>query len=211
MPTIDSSDYKLIVLGDAGVGKTSFLNRYATLQFDEARKPTVGVEVLETKYKYGSEVVSVSLYDPVGQERFRSLLNMFYRNVDICFIMFDLTNYHSFQNAYYWYNQFKTKNNSSCKDEFIILIGNKFDLEANREVTQEDIKSLLKCMTVPRYFECSVKTDPKIKQFVDSKILELVKASHSNLIVAPRRERKPNHSFVLAPKLRRRTKQNCNC
>mmetsp|Transcript_21007 Transcript_21007/g.23765 ORF Transcript_21007/g.23765 Transcript_21007/m.23765 type:complete len:210 (+) Transcript_21007:1177-1806(+) len=201
--------FRVIALGDAGVGKTSLLTRYVHSTFSERRKPTVGVDHLRKKYRYGPEMVEVKVFDPVGQDRFRSLLTAFYRDVDMCFLMFDLTNKESFRNAYYWYNEFKEKNNNTCESEFVILIGNKSDLK-ERTVSEKDIGKFLSHTDISCYYECSVKSGTASRDFIDGKIHELVKEKKAQEELCA--SIVESDTFVLSNEsILRKPRRSCDC
>ena len=134
--------FKIITLGNVGVGKTSILCKYITNIFREAQMSTVG---LDFSYKNvtlkNGQKVKLKLFDTAGQERFRSFSKTYFRNTDCILFVYAVDNYQSFENIKDWIEVF-TFNRSSKKDTLLYLIENKIDLE--RKVDQQAIHDFLK-------------------------------------------------------------------
>ncbi len=134
--------FKIITLGNAGVGKTSILCKYITNIFNKAQMPTLG---LDFSYKIVTlkkwQKVKLKLFDTAGQERFRSFSKTYFRNTDCILFVYSVDNYQSFENIKDWIEIF-TLNHNSKKDALLYLIENKIDLE--RKVDQQVINDFLK-------------------------------------------------------------------
>tara|TARA_B110000114_G_C15043461_1_gene378159 strand:+ start:287 stop:916 length:630 start_codon:yes stop_codon:yes gene_type:complete len=117
--------YKIIFVGDSGVGKTSILNTYS--KKNKISKATVGTEFTEKYIKQYN--LTLQIWDCAGQERFRALTKLYYRGAKICILVFDLTNKISLESIEnYWIPIVKKETDESIK---LILIGNKCDLTNN--------------------------------------------------------------------------------
>ncbi|KFO78378.1 Ras-related protein Rab-7L1 [Cuculus canorus] len=102
--------FKVLVVGDATVGKTSLVQRYANDSFNRHYKSTVGVDfALKVVQWSESETVRLQLWDIAGQERFTSMTRLYYREASACIIMFDVTNISTFSNSQKWKQDLDSK------------------------------------------------------------------------------------------------------
>ena len=133
--------FKIITIGNSGVGKTSILNRYISNTFREELIPTVGLDFsYKTVTLENGRKVKLKLFDTAGQEKFRNFSKAYFRNTDCILFVYSVDNYQSFENITDWIHF--TNNHISKKDTLLYLIENKKDLE--REVDQESINQFLK-------------------------------------------------------------------
>lgn len=145
---------KIIILGDSGVGKTSLMNQYVAKKFDSRYKATIGAD-FSTKDivdPQTNDTVTLQLWDTAGQERFQSLGSAFYRGADACVLVFDITSQESFAHLTSWMEEFAIQ---AGKKPYV-LIGNKSDLDARRQVTGKTAKQWAMDEGV-EYFETSAK------------------------------------------------------
>lgn len=126
--------YKILIIGDSGVGKTSILNRFSTDTFNESFISTIGVDFKIKKINVNGTDVKLQVWDTAGQERFRTITSSYYRGAHGIIIVFDVSDRESFLNVDHWIKEI----DSFCVNRNIqkILIGNKIDLE--RKVTHEE-------------------------------------------------------------------------
>ncbi|KAG7868303.1 hypothetical protein KL918_001961 [Ogataea parapolymorpha] len=125
-----SADFKLVLLGESSVGKSSILQRVQNGTFDDTKASTVGAAFVSKKVSKdnGDKMINLQIWDTAGQERFHNLTPLYYRNSNMAFIVFDMTSIDSFRKAEYWIKEletYKSDNNSSLK---LVLVGNKCDL-----------------------------------------------------------------------------------
>ena len=121
---------KIVFLGESGVGKTTIVTRYATGSVPEVSAPTVGAAFVSKETVINGKSYSLLIWDTAGQELYRGLAPMYYRNADIAIITFDITRKKTFEAVTYWLEQLRE---NSEQDVIIILCGNKCDRE-NREI-----------------------------------------------------------------------------
>ena len=134
--------FKIILLGDANVGKTTFTSLLVTDNLPTDYHSTIGVEFLSSIIELmDSTNVKLMLWDTAGQERYRALTKIYYKDVIGVFLFFDLTNRKSFLNLRYWYDQIKGEIENS--NGVIYIIGNKLDLVNERQVSNEDVLNFL--------------------------------------------------------------------
>ena len=127
--------YKLIVVGDLNVGKTSILNRFVNNSFDNEYKSTLGVDFLSKIIEYKSIPIKLELWDSAGQEKFRSLIPMYVRSSAIVLIVYEINNKKTFLSVHEW---LKFVQGHNKEEPLYVLCGNKSDLK--REVTEKEAK-----------------------------------------------------------------------
>jgi small GTP-binding protein len=156
-------DLKIILLGDAGVGKTSISGRYIDSTFKDNYQATIQVEKrMKIINEDDKTSVRLNIWDTAGQEKFRSITRQFYRDCHGAFIVFDLTKKSSFNELKNWMDELKTHGND---DTVIIILANKSDLTTEREISEEEIKN--KINNKYKYFEVSAKTGNNISLAFD--------------------------------------------
>eukprot|EP01116_Phalansterium_solitarium_P011171 TRINITY_DN26789_c0_g1_i1.p1 TRINITY_DN26789_c0_g1~~TRINITY_DN26789_c0_g1_i1.p1 ORF type:complete len:199 (-),score=51.11 TRINITY_DN26789_c0_g1_i1:343-939(-) len=132
--------FKLVVLGESGVGKTSLLVRYVEGKFSIATKSTIGSDFLSKEIEVDGKSVTLQIWDTAGQERFQGLGTSFYRGADGVLFVFDVTRRKTFEELAAWKKAFLIQIGQEGNDEFpIMIIANKVDLE-NREVSKKELQ-----------------------------------------------------------------------
>ena len=127
--------FKIVLVGDSGVGKSNILSRYTKNVFDKNIKSIVGVEFASKLFRRNDNIISVNIWDTAGQERFSSITSAYYKGAHGALIVYDITKKHTFDNIEKWYNELV----SMCsRDLVVFLIGNKCDLTDLRVVKPEE-------------------------------------------------------------------------
>ena len=147
--------FKIIVIGDSGVGKSCLTNRATTNLFEETYSATVGFEFLSFNVKMNDKVVKLQIWDTCGQELYRSLITNFYRNSSLAIIVYAINSKDSFDNIEIWLRELRTHSNPDAK---VFLIGNKIDLENERKITKEQGENYAKTNKLDLFIESSAKT-----------------------------------------------------
>ncbi|CAO1629668.1 unnamed protein product [Jaminaea pallidilutea] len=132
---------KLVLLGEAAVGKSSVVLRFVSNEFAENKQPTIGAAFLTQKCRLEDKIIKFEIWDTAGQERFHSLAPMYYRNAQASAVIYDVTKASSFEKAKSWVKELQRQANPNI---VIALVGNKIDLlSASSETTkpQEGSKS----------------------------------------------------------------------
>jgi Ras-related protein Rab-8A len=145
--------FKIIVLGDPGVGKTSLILRYTNNAFRRSYIPTLGVHVSDKIFKINDAIVQLVIWDLAGQQKFDTMRHQFYMGSDAFILVFDLTDLKSFENISNWFldiqNQLKEQENLiGC------IIGNKSDLEKQIKIKFENARELSSYLNL-NFFETS--------------------------------------------------------
>lgn len=132
----DSYDYnyKIILLGDGGVGKSSMIQKYVYDTFTIHTTATIGVVNTTKVINVDNQKILLNIWDTAGQEKYRSMLSSFFRGCRAAILVYDITNEQTFKSLDYWIGQVREMGGDLVK---FLLIGNKADLESNRRVTQK--------------------------------------------------------------------------
>ena len=147
--------FKLIVIGDSGVGKSCLTNNAVKNTFEEAYNATVGFEFFTFNVKMCEKVIKLQIWDTCGQELYRSLITNFYRNSSLAIMVYSINDKATFENIEMWLRELRTHSNPDAK---VFLIGNKVDLEKEREVTTEQGENYCKQNKIDLFMESSAKT-----------------------------------------------------
>ena len=153
-PSFDLS-FKIIIVGDSGVGKSCLSIKASRNYFEDFYSPTVGFEFLTFNVKVEDQNIKLQIWDTCGQEVYRSLISSFYRSASLAIIVYSIDNEESYINIEKWLNDIKTQSNPDVK---IFLIGNKADLEDKRQVTKESGEKFYKDHKLSFFTETSAKT-----------------------------------------------------
>ena len=147
--------FKIIVIGDSGVGKSCLTTQAVRNNFEEFYTATVGFEFLTFNMRINNNVLKLQIWDTCGQEVYKSLISNFYRNSSLALILYAINNRDSFQHAETWLNDLKSQANPNVK---VFLVGNKSDLENERVITKEEGEKFKEEKKLDRFFETSAKT-----------------------------------------------------
>ena len=168
-------EYKIILVGNSGVGKTSFFRKLSTGEFSENNIMTLGVEKISfdiniTNDKNEQKKIDVSVLDTAGQEKFRSLTVQYFKGSDGVFLLYDITERKSFENVEMWIDSLNDSIDNKEAKYVIFLIGNKKDLigvsDYEREVSEgEAINICKKCNMIWR-------GEQSIKEIEKDKLME---------------------------------------
>ena len=147
--------FKIIVIGDSGVGKSCLTTQAVRNNFEEFYQATVGFEFLTFNMRINNNVVKLQIWDTCGQEVYKSLISNFYRNSSLALILYAINNKESFQHAETWLNDLKNQSNPNVR---VFLVGNKSDLENERVITKEEGENFKKEKNLDKFIETSAKT-----------------------------------------------------
>jgi len=156
----EKTHFKVVIIGDGGVGKTTYINRHITGQFNPKYTATLGCSVQQLHFKYLSfpeskpKDVIFNIWDCAGQEKFYGLGKDYYANADFAIVMFDVTAKNTFANVGHWISDFQ----SVCPTSPIIVCGNKVDI-AKRVVQHRLITNVLSAFANITYYDISVKSN----------------------------------------------------
>ena len=173
--------FKILLLGDSGVGKSSLLLRYTKNEFMPDMRATIGVEFGFKFLKIDNLQLKIQIWDTAGIERYRSLTSAYYKGAKGVIVVYDICRKKSFESIDRWIDDFKSKAN---EDAVILLIGNKSDLNEQREVGIEEAASIAQKKNLA-FMETSAKDNNNVeKAFLTlfEKIMKIYKEKNSDII-----------------------------
>ena len=183
--------FKLILIGNSGVGKSCILQRYIKHTFEESYKCTIGVDFLMKSIVINGQTVKLQLWDTAGQEKYKSMASSYYRGANVALIVFDITNHESFDALPLWIENFY-KNGPEQKN--IILIGNKNDLPDLRQVTQQEAEAFSQTNNM-MYFETSAKEGDNIEYIFNYAAEKLLEFYGGNNEATLKKQMAPNNDI----------------
>ena len=161
---MDSSDYdylfKLVVIGDSGVGKSSICTRYTKGFYNDVFITTIGVDFECHTISLDEKIIKLQIWDTAGQERFKAITNSFYRGAQGIIIVFDVTNWESFDNVKNW---LKEVDRRETETPYKLLLGNKCDQDCKRVITFEAANEYANKLNIP-YLETSARDATNVDQ-----------------------------------------------
>ena len=176
--------FKLILIGNSGVGKSSIIQRYMKHTFEESYKCTIGVDFLMKTIEIKDKTVKLQLWDTAGQEKYKSMVSSYYSGANVALVVFDLTNHSSFDALPLWIENYY-KNGPEQKN--IILIGNKKDMIEERQVTQEEAELFSETNNMI-YFETSAKEGDNIEYVFNYTAEKLVDFYAGQTEISPKKQ-----------------------
>ncbi|KAL7718881.1 Rab family GTPase [Entamoeba marina] len=151
--------FKICLVGDQGVGKTSLVNRYSKNTFSNLEKSTIGANFIATSITKNGREVKLALWDTAGQEKYRSMVSMYYRGAVGAIIVFDVTNRETFESLRGWCDDLVRAE----PDVVCIIVGNKCDSAQERLVSAEEGQQMAHDIGA-LYTEASAKTGENVKE-----------------------------------------------
>lgn len=170
--------FKIIVLGDSGVGKTSLVAQYVHKRFSSQYKATIGADFVTKELQVDDRLVTLQIWDTAGQERFQSLGVAFYRGADCCVLVYDVNVLKSFDNLDNWHKEFINQASPTQAETFpFMLLGNKIDVDGGNSRVVSELKATTWCQSkgIP-YFETSAKED----YCIDTAFLSIARTALKN-------------------------------
>ncbi|CAB9500135.1 Ras-related protein Rab [Seminavis robusta] len=153
--------FKVLIIGDASVGKSSMLLRFTDDSFDEHIQSTIGVDFKVKHMDVSGKRIKLTIWDTAGQERFRTLTSSYYRGAHGVVLVYDVTRTDSFENLEQWLKEVQLYSPNGGENVVKLLVGNKIDLE--RTVPREQAEAWARSQGM-LFLEASAKTKLGIRQ-----------------------------------------------
>ena len=161
-PQYDLS-FKLILLGDCFVGKSSLTKRAIKNEFEEYYSATIGFDFLTFNIKINDKICKLQIWDTCGTEVYKSLISNFYKNSSLACLIYAINNKESFRHVETWLKNLKNEASDKVR---IILVGNKADLEEERRISKEEGLNYKEKLHLDLFMETSAKTGQNVKNIL---------------------------------------------
>ena len=168
--------FRLLLIGNSNVGKTSLLNRFCDSTYNDDCKATIGVDFKVVTLKYKDKIIKVHVWDTAGQERFKSVAVNYYRTANVFIFVYDITNDTSFNDLENWIDLAFSNNKTSVIN---FLVGNKIDEENNRKIDKNVAVDFANSKNLI-YFEASAKNDENVTKIFEMCTYKLIKYFEKN-------------------------------
>ncbi|MHA1385078.1 MAG: Rab family GTPase [Candidatus Helarchaeota archaeon] len=162
--------YKIVMLGDEAVGKTSIIIQHVEKRFDESYKMTIGTDISAKLMQLDGQNIYMLIWDIGGQEKYKILRESYLKGAFGGIIVYDVTKKSSFDHVMDWYEESR----EICGDIPLILVGNKIDLADDRKILETDGQRLAKEINAD-FFETSAKTGEKIDLVFEKLVNKIIK------------------------------------
>ena len=152
--------YKIMVLGESKVDKTSLIKRYTKDQFGGVYLTTVGMDFQDKIIEIEDKKVRLQIWDTAGQERFRNVTKSYFQSSQGLVLVYDITDRESFEKLNFWVDNIK---NFAPENAKFILVGNKCDLANDRKVSYEEGENYAKNLNI-KFFEASARDGTNVNE-----------------------------------------------
>jgi Ras-related protein Rab-6A len=160
--------YKIVILGDVSVGKSSLITRISTNHFKDGYEPSVGMDFANKSCKYKDKILKMQIWDTAGQEKYKSLIPTYLRGSNIVMIVFDLSAKSTFNNLIKWVNFVQ----DIISNAHIAIVGNKSDLLDKVQVSNDEIEHFEQSYNL-KVYRVSAKSGDNINKMFYSLIAQL--------------------------------------
>ena len=168
--TTGEFNFKIVIIGEPGVGKSSIISRGVNNIFTNDYKATLCFDHSWKNYKVNNTKIRIQLWDTCGQEVYHSVIKNFYKSALCIFVVFAIDNNESFDQLSFWLNEIK----ESCPNDILIfLVGNKKDKENERAVSKEKIDNFIQLNNIVNYYETSAANGENVDKLFEETVKEL--------------------------------------
>jgi small GTP-binding protein len=165
---------KVILIGDSGVGKTNILSRLVNNKFEEKHNPSLSLEYNNHTIKINNFVIRMQIWDTAGQEKLNSIISNYYRSAEVAVFVYSINNKNSYISIQEWFKELINENNEEDNNVKKVLLGNKLDLEKNREVEYKAAKTFADENGFEVFAEITCKNDEQQETYNVSNIFDAI-------------------------------------
>ena len=177
MTTEPNHTFKILTIGESGVGKTCVLRRFVENKFLKNHLATIGIDFKTRVINLNGLTIKLKIWDTAGQERFRNITNQYYKGADGILLVYDVTDEESYNKIRDWMDQITS--NTDNEDIGLVLLGNKCDMDP-RAVTEEMGKEMAKELNI-NYYETSALNGQGINEAFEGLTKDIMKRKKLNL------------------------------
>ena len=170
--------FKVVLVGDSFVGKTNIMSKYLKNEFHEDSKATVGVEFGSKQFNVEGHSIKAQIWDTAGQERYKAITSAYYKGAKGAFVVYDITRKSSFESIDKWVSDLTA---AADKKLTIVVIGNKCDLEDQRQITKEQGEEKAGKLEVA-FMETSALSGENLDKAFEMMINEIFKKCHEEML-----------------------------
>ena len=170
--------FKVVLVGDSFVGKTNIMSKYLKNEFHEDSKATVGVEFGSKQFNVEGHSIKAQIWDTAGQERYKAITSAYYKGAKGAFVVYDITRKGSFESVDKWVSDLTS---AADKKLTILVIGNKCDLEDQRQITKEQGEEKAAKLEVA-FMETSALSGENLDKAFEKMINEIYKKCHEDML-----------------------------
>eukprot|EP00127_Corallochytrium_limacisporum_P005530 Clim_evm47s207 gene=Clim_evmTU47s207 len=211
----DEYDYlfKVVLIGDSGVGKSNLLSRFTRNEFNLESKSTIGVEFATRSIQIEGKTVKAQIWDTAGQERYRAITSAYYRGAVGALLVYDIAKHQTYENVERWLKELRDHAEESI---VIMLVGNKSDLRHLRAVPTEEAKGFAEKQTLS-FIETSALDATNVEEAFENILTEIYKKMSSKQLAGDDNEVAVPSSnvekIIVAPTAENNAakKNNCGC
>ena len=160
--------FKVVFVGDAGVGKTQIINKFVKNKFSNDYNPTIGLDFYFKTINSNEKIIKLQLWDSSGQEKFRTMIQNFYKNVHLIVFVYAVDDKNTFENIKNWVKNVKEQTDEKTK---FLLVGNKCDLKKEKSVFTEEAQEYAKKNEM-EFIEVSAKEGTNINDDMFNSIIQ---------------------------------------
>ena len=171
MTSEPSITFKILTIGESGVGKTCILRRFVENKFLKNHLATIGIDFKTKTLNINNQEIKLKIWDTAGQERFRNITTQYYKGADGIVLVYDLTDEASYEKIKDWMDQILS--NTQQEEIGLVLLGNKCDMEP-RNVTEDQGKKMAEELKIS-YFETSALNGQGIKEAFEQLTRDIMK------------------------------------
>ncbi|KAJ3431019.1 ras-related protein rab-21 [Anaeramoeba flamelloides] len=165
--------FKIVLLGEGRVGKTSLFNKFIHNQFDPSEVTTIQAQYLEKELVVENQKVNLSIWDTAGQEKFRALSPIFYRKANGALLVYDTTDSSTLDRVEDWIAELRNILGDNVE---IVIVGNKYDLKKKQQVDEEKALEITKSVNGEHFFS-SAKTGKNVNEAFQELTKKMIKSS----------------------------------
>ncbi|KAJ8908810.1 hypothetical protein NDN08_005514 [Rhodosorus marinus] len=203
--------YKIVLVGDSGVGKSNLLTRFTKNEFNYDSRTTIGVEFATSIIKVEEKAIKAQIWDTAGQERYRAITKAYYRGAFGALILYDISKKATFESVERWLKELKE---NSDNDMVIMLVGNKSDLTNQRQVRTDEGKAFASAHGL-NFIETSALDASNVNEAFTEILTEIYNQKRAKPVVGDKEQapdvEKVQNIRITDPAKEHSKKKSCSC